>query len=96
MRGDPVSRRSCLLDLEVEDTVGLHRTGSGVSGHHHTGCAGGYRSFLGHRRGQEERRMQVLRIPLDIVSFIVLVQGINSYLAGRSRRDLTMVDPGRS
>lgn len=96
MRGDPVSRRSCLLDLEVGDTVGLHRTGSDVSGHHHTGCAGGYRSFLGHRRGQKERRMQGLRIPLDIVSFIISVQGKDSYLAGRSRRDLMMVVPDRS
>lgn len=45
------------------------------------------------------RRSAICRTSVSryiLLAFIVLVRGIDSYLAGRSRQDLTMVIPDRS
>ena len=72
--GVPANRHSHLHDPVVEGTVGL-RIGFDVLGPRHIGYVGGYRSSLDRRMGQEGRRMQDLRIRLDIVSLIVVLSG---------------------
>lgn len=59
-------RRSRLRDRRGEEGTVARRRRFGVLGRRRTGCAGGYHSFLGRRRGREAHRMLDLHTQLNI------------------------------